>query len=504
MFKCSKNKFWLENPQNLLCSSKLVPLEGMTYAEKLNAITRLVFIIFIILLLLGFKDSFYFLLLSMIFIIILYYLQRTKMESYSENFKYAPVSAQTQNKVHKHYNLAWEIPEDKLWCNTEKNLDSLSPSLEKKLVCKNPYFTKEGVFNNPKYVSKNQKLVGQANPKTLIAPVIVPKLANLDYWKTNNLVTHSSINEESNIDNYLSGYEVTYKCNQDVTENYHNKKIHYIEKSTGDLDFKTRDIKYDYPYLKAPKGDIVVLPNGSGQVNTACGYNPEQLLEANIPANLPASMIEQDPSMSEYNKNIFTQTLQPGVYTTNQVNEPINSNIGISFTQQFGPITKQTSPITDEILYTEHDPRIIDTDTFGPAKNSNIENVTEANIYDPRFSGYGTSYRAYNDENLGQTKFYYDDVNAVRMPNYLVRSQIDNENFADSYGPIPEGNEFGNKYNTNIRKLANNAWMDNSLDFRNDLQERLMRKANARAWQQKVAPIRSSGQRMGGGLHKIV
>ena len=40
---------------------------------------------------------------------------------------------------------------------------------------------------------------------------------------------------------------------------------------------------------------------------------------------------------------------------------------------------------------------------------------------------------------LGQTKFYYDDVDAIRMPNYITRSNIDHQPFADRYGPLPAG-----------------------------------------------------------------
>jgi hypothetical protein len=219
---------------------------------------------------------------------------------------------------------------------------------------------------------------------------------------------------------------------------------------------------------------------------------------------LPAGSAEKSPRMKEYNKNIFTQTIQPGVYTRSQVNEPINSNIGISFTQQFEPLTSSVNPITGEIIYTEHDPRIIDPSMFTQQPPLVETNATESNIYDPRFSGYGTSYRSYNDEKIGQTRFYYDDVNAIRMPNYIVRSNIDREPFADRYGPIPEGDEFGNKDNNIIRGLANNAFLDSSLEFRNDLQERLMRKSNARAWQQRQMPIRTGGgQKLTGGIRIV-
>ena len=129
-----------------------------------------------------------------------------------------------------------------------------------------------------------------------------------------------------------------------------------------------------------------------------------------------------------------------------------------------------------------------------------INAIDPANVYDPRHTGYGTSYRAYNDDNIGQTRFYYDDVDAIKMPNYIARSNIDFARFADSYGPIPGGEEFGNKYNGDIRALANDAWLRSNLQQRTDLQQSAMRKVNAEAWQKRIAPIRTSGQRMMGGM----
>ena len=71
MIKCQKNKFWLENPVNLLCSVDILPLDDMSLAEQMNCLTRLVVIIFFILIFFGFKQSLLFLLLSLLFIIYL-------------------------------------------------------------------------------------------------------------------------------------------------------------------------------------------------------------------------------------------------------------------------------------------------------------------------------------------------------------------------------------------------------------------------------------------------
>ena len=514
MFKCSKNKLWLENPVNLLCDYKFIPLEGMNYTDQMNAISRLILIIFITMLIIGFKESFIFLFFSLLFIIIIYYMQINKMKerfettSSCQQRKIIPTVQQQYHVKPKPYmyknnatfNGNFKTPSDTFWCNDSINIDSLDsvepPYLKKELIENNPKFTKKGIINNQEYVSMNQKLVGTANPKTFIAPVITPPIADLQYWKTNNLIVPSIINSQSQIDNYQSGYEI---MPTNTRENYLNKddeQLYYHKKKEEDE--KEREEEEETHYNKIPfiKQDTKKEQHIYNSINTNCGYNPKQLLVSNLPSNLPSNYIQQNPKMKQYNENLFTTIIQPGVYSRNEVNEPINSNIGISFQQQFEPLTKSIDEFGN-IIYIEHDPN-----SFVPKpKNSKINlNPTEYNVYDPRFTGYGTGYRGYTDDLLGQPKFYYNDVDAIRMPNYIVRSNIDNQKFADSYGPIEDGNQFGNNNTENIRELANQAFLDNALDFRTDLQERLMRKNNARSWQNKLYPINTGGQRNLGGM----
>ena len=120
------------------------------------------------------------------------------------------------------------------------------------------------------------------------------------------------------------------------------------------------------------------------------------------------------------------------------------------------------------------------------------ETINLSNTFDPRFYGYGTSYRGYFDEFIGQPKYYYDDIDSVKMPNYLVRSKIDFMPFGDTYGPM---NNEGNLNNGRIHELANEHFHDSQLQFRSEMQERLMRKRNRESWQQKMYPIRKHSQR---------
>ena len=78
--------FWLENPIILCKEMKFLPKKNMTCEEQNNSITRLVFFIFLIMYLLQYKYSTLFLILSLIFIIILYYFQKNKMTTTYENY----------------------------------------------------------------------------------------------------------------------------------------------------------------------------------------------------------------------------------------------------------------------------------------------------------------------------------------------------------------------------------------------------------------------------------
>ena len=477
MLKCHKNKLWIENITNLFCNFNFIPLESMGLAEQMNALTRLIIIIFIILLLLNFKYSVLFLLLSLLFIIILYYIQRNTMETFKTEY-YTPEESKKHIKNNPKMD-CWSIDcknysdNSKRFCNDEVPIDNI-------------YNT--DAVNNPYWISVNQKLAGKANPKTNQQPVITPPSHDLNYWKASNLVSHSAINDECQTDVYRSGYQISNSCPSNKLIKPDSEQI--VEK------YQPNKEEFNSPYFKIPINEFTNLT--SGQVNTICGYNPKQLQEAGLPTNYATGNCPQNPQMKQYNENLYTQTIQPGILTRSQINEPINSNIGISFTQQFPYTTKQK--YNGDIKFTQHDPNTVVSEVIEPIFNT-IYQPTEANVYDPRFTGYGTSYRSYTDDRLGQTKFYYDDINAIRMPNYIVRSNIDTQPFADKYGSVKDGEEKGNKYTSNIRTLVNDAFCQNAIDHRTDISQLLMRKRNNELWQLRNAPTSlNNGRMLGGGM----
>lgn len=568
-----KQDFWLINFPDLFCGTSIIPLSNMTIETQMNAMTRLIGIIYMVLLLTGFRYATLFFVASLFIIIVLYFIKRKKMQESYECYQspkvddaykieyYRPARNMKQTQVQQ-FNIAdtavaevSQSPEHGFQLGTQNEVGLKLPSAYR--FCNDQ---KAWDFNNPNYISENQRLVGNANPKTSIAPVIVPPLADLSYWKANNLVTHSAVNDETQFDAYQSGYQISQCCGSlidkvlvplqdplsyavpisDLPQDYsqpqpnfpmqyrnpdhepagghgiggrqrgghqhggHERGGHMYGDPVGEQ-FESKE-EFDFPYLTT--GPQVwpteVMPEQPGQVNTACGYNPEQQFTASLPTNMAAGNCQQDPIMKQYNEDLYTQTIQPNVYARNQINEPINSNMGISFTQQYPPTTCSADMETGEVNFLLHDPRLLEPAIVEP-NLALMDDVNLSNIYDPRHSGYGTSYRAYSDNDLGNTKFYYDDVDAIKMPNYITRSNIDFAPFADSYGPAPANGAWGNPDNSQIRALANDAFLRSSIEFRNDLTQRQMHKANVRQAQLRQAPMhtRGSGGSMscgGGGM----
>jgi hypothetical protein len=490
----------------LLSSLSVIPTTDMSIEEQIDCTIRLVVIVSLFLYLINFKHTMHFLLGSLTFIIILFVIQKKSMnkcENYTPPYQRV-VSQRAQARSGSVLGDAGPVE-----INTGLSTTFLARATPSQV-------------NNPTYVYKNQLLAQGANPITKIPPVVVPPSHDLGNWKANNLITHSAVNTMKQRDAYLSGYAVTNDCGtyrQDGGPTYANvepfaerplSKQELMQKRVREL------VERETPARNAgsqesnnPRARVVSSPSGSAfgnhsvptvspsassgpcftpevgsvNVNSLYGYAPSQLERTNVPNNLPLGNCQQSPEMREYNDSLFTQIIQPGVYGKYNVAEPINSNIGISFQQQFEPVSCMVD--SNGITFTNNDPNVI-----VPLEQEMCPGaeVSYDNVYDPRFSGYGSNNRAYVDPTTGQPRFAYDDVDAIRMPNYVVRSKIDFLPYADTFGPIKEGEEFGNPNTRNMKQLVQDSYLENSMLFRNDMMERLMRKRNAELWQLRTYP----------------
>jgi hypothetical protein len=408
----------------------------------------------------------------------------------------------------------------------------------------NQQIEKENVIEmNQSYYSNNQNLVGGANPKTKIKPVVAPPTHDWEHWRANDFAFPNSVNDRSVQDYYSSGYYI----DQDVQCSNLNTKIkenNYNLVNSNDSNGRRNMIKNNfnfnrnsnilredyentsYSFNKSSSNylpisgkqdansDEIKCTNCSSGSSSSENANPEENgdsedkedkiksmmrytgdlidsrsyditnLEYNLPSNYPSTNCQRRTDLKEINDQVFTSTIIPGIYYKNQIIEPISSNIGISFTQQVPPRKVSYDQYGNKI-YTGMDPR-----NYTPIDNNDKQKIdvpSNYDIYDPRSNGYGTSYRSYIDKLTGQPRFYYDDINAIRRPNYIARSEIDFLDKADTYGPI-KSDEEEIDVNKHVRQNVESAYLDNTIDFRTDMMTRLMRKRNAELWQTRMAP----------------
>lgn len=355
---------------------------------------------------------------------------------------------------------------------------------------------------NQPYVSISQQLAGKQNPKTLVNPIVVQPIANLDYWKASPLVVNSHTNNQTNFDTFNSGYQVTTCCNNPDPQNPQFQQLNryvglqsapqYLPPYTSNQFVQPPPENFTYlaesetarPLPFDGRDRYHVYPQNP--IDTSYGYHHNYPIDFGVPVN---SAITPSAENKFHNQQVYTQTLQPGVYTTTQVNEPVNANIGISFTQGFEPTTvAPAGPHTGYpgVMYTAHDPT--NYQRVEEKRNETFNSPTT--VFDPRLTGYGSSNRSYTDSVTGQTRYYYDDINAVRMPNYITRNNLDVFGFMDTYGVMSNGT--GNVDTAQIRTLAQQNWFDQSNAQRADLQSSLMRKNMFITAQRRIAPFRGN------------
>lgn len=383
-------KFWAKNPLILLDSFEVIPSDNRTKIENLNSITRMVLLIFIVLLLSEHKHSFLFLIISL-FMIIIAYIQIKEKKEMKES--YTPKKCNTYRRVNK---------------VSTQNCNNIEGVQDKILTfdCENP--------------SPNQRLVGKPNPKTLEPIVMIPRTTDLDHWRNNNYTTHSGINEQSQFDAYRSGYA---KLETPTPANCNNRD----------------------PYC--------------------------------------SGLRQTEPSPADKYNVDFLNVIQPDVYSYNTKIEPINSNIGISQTIQFPDVS--FSQNGNNVVYDDSGMNEI---TVPCKMKPNCPDVDVSNVYDPRHTGYGSDDRCYYDALTGQTRYFYDDIDAVRMPNMSDRTNV-RHSFIGSSNCDVDLNKVGFQQ---IRQSVHDKFIEGECTRRSELQERLMRKNNARSWQQKQFPMRTN------------
>lgn len=485
--KYKKNeKFWAESMTSLFTNFYLIiPSKKMKRERKMNTISRLIIFVFIIMVIFGLnlKNNILFLLFSLIIIILLYYKEKKPIMIENYNDFISPTIEESKKKIKQPWEDDYRDPkEDEYYCKDKIfkpriNYDCRQPDDTYPMVypidnSSNTRLNPNTAVYNKSFERKtnNQGLVGKVNPKTLIPPIIAPPLADIDHWRKNSSVTQSIINTKKPKYDPISGYQTM-----------SNDNCNMLKRIPRTCDRVNRNISQTMmpannslglPSVTEIPQPPPTTPQLQAQFEIKENYNfPYEIKSPSNFLNEPNSLynrpIKKNPYFkNRYATNLFTDTVSPGLYTEFDINEPINA----------------WSAISEPIYQEKEENEIIEP----------YETINASNTFDPRFYGYGTSYRGYFDEFVGQPKYYYDDIDSVKMPNYISRNNIDFMPFGDTYGPM---NNEGN-YNTNrIHELANQHFHDSQIQFRSEMQERLMRKKNRESWQQKMYPIRKHSQR---------
>jgi len=386
-------------------------------------------------------------------------------------------------------------------------------------------------------IGENQKLVGPPNPKTLVRPVIpVPIFAK----QQNDFISFPQINEQKRQELYSNGYMSVFpldpysSLSTNMKENYDDfttlpSNLHHHQKNENNSKYPLYNLPsldtHNYPpaysppyshrypssyypqvekgtpYLQPDEGissyssSSLLSPNNYKNryetlnipsIDMGCGYQPVNL-EYNLPINYQASQCQKTPQASSYNQDLFSIPLQPGIYTKNQVNDPMASmsNLGISYQSQFQPsILQNYGPYKEFVHYDPnlYPPQVSTNSSF---QSNGQPQIFRNEIYDPRLTGYGTSYRSYIDPLLGQPQFFYKDIDAYTQPNYISRNNIDFTSVGASVGNLQQTPLQGG----NLHSCVDNTFTDSTIGFRTELQDRLMTKNTNREWQQRIAPI---------------
>lgn len=295
--------------------------------------------------------------------------------------------------------------------------------------------------------SKNKMYMGPMNPKLAVPPKIAPPIYDHSSWKNSNVSQLSTVNKG--------------------TPQYFGQSGFFVPQ----IDTK-----------------VPVLPP---RVTSIQNYRQSP--------SVCASSFSITP-----NANVFTSYIDPDVSIQNFHIEPLNANIGISHQEQFQPTTSIQNNVVNKSTYI--------TGSHAPSAMTSLEqrktlihpndeerddywSMDSSNVYDPRHTGYGGNNRHYVDPMTGCIKYQYDDINAHRMPNYITRSNVDHLKYANQVGPITD-----NKYHPHLRDIVNDQFLNKTIEHRNEIKERVMRKSNANAWQQKYMPITHNQQYFSGCL----
>ena len=515
-----QNKFWIFRLQDLFCEYTLVPKKNMSLEKKMNTLTRDIIILFLILYILNVKNIGWYFIISILIIIILYFIQKNKMiqENYEQPFLNSMMmkpNQYTTKKVEKTYLTNMDIERDVM---SQKN--NLAAYMERQgRYCDNSKY----LPLNETQVFKERALSGPPNPETNFNLYIEPRPADIFYWRDNQYVNYDKLNVYKPDSLYDSGYiprqfeskplfdvsqyfdeDPFKKTGQDdyfvvernfkepAYKNSFEKELKQIDK---EFPIKQIPIKENYEKIekKAPLKEEYAYSNiyqnyqqdeqSVPDFYYSAGVNTDNT-KYNLPINYPATPLEMRDKQKPLNNEVFTLRLTPTLANQYEVVYPNNSNISVSTV-----LPKREQISRDEngkTIYTSAPPM---NDNRNIIKNPFKGDPTVDSMYDSKTVGYGPSYRSYYEPISGTMRYYYDDIDVVKHGAIMTDNKIDIfEGSMNKMGLMP-----GSLFDLNtMKKIEQNRFLDMTSMHRESMQSSLMEYVGDREWQTKHAPTYSS------------
>ncbi len=528
--------FWLENPLVLFSSCSIAPDCCSSTVVQLNAAARGCLLMGLVLHAVRWKYAAHVSVLGLLLTVIIFYGQinsaMVHREPYSNSLPMAQTAPPLPLPIHNAIpmGMAAQLPSpNKLRINDPTTyrfcLDQRAITPNNTYYSRNQALTNQvlsggdGADANLNAVSQ-QVYNGNSVPnneagswRTRVAPLVTAPMFASEYWSENYIVPHG-INSSTNTELYQSGYMTTTPNAlelglslkqaapvQPTCANYQPPFNPTVRQSNAFPIQQTHNLHpasigggagFREGFAPMPASDGQPMFNAAEMVGAdgvetikrpgdlwGCNYNPE-LLQRDLPVNASVGACETNVVFDAYNKNLYTQTIEPGVYSQQQVQEYPLENMGITTALQFPPMTCRTDAQGNRIFVSQ-DPR-----TTAPVEP--IPRAPEAtvwNVTDPRSFGSGASDRCYVDPLLGSPMFVYSDVDSIRRPNYITRSHVDMFPWADKYGPMTSDTSQDPLL---YRSLGLNQFLNGTLALKTELQERYQRKFAAQGWQRRQAP----------------
>jgi hypothetical protein len=601
--------FWLNDPQKLFCSYSPIPHGNLASGERLNALTRFVVYLSVLMLCSGYKHARAFFILGVMFIILIYITSsKNEKEGYAMvneidiqgNFNKKQMNGMPLSKDYSQ-NLQLPNVTPSMLKQVDESLIPVYEPNENNFMGASDEYLKATSFDNEggsRDIEADIQYYGAksgVNRRAMINPVIAPRIFDREFGKESTKI--SRINQ-TNITDLTDDLDLGNNHGLIMDDPYSLGNPYKFQKRVpngvtmmnriGDTGNKFTGLQDDGPYpggqfmdrypdsrdfyknvphlnpdenpesIKAASNayqasqfettknspDNVVSVDKKDQVprkNVKEGFDFVNLnegdvvkdnfggFEAGSPINnaynrfnraQPNTSVVNDQLLQEsptyvYNNSYFDQPdrrmylqdIQPKMYSYSMNQEPINSNLGISYNPQPAPrfLDQVNNNGVNMPLYSRIDPQLVRSDgTKGQINAQPLRTEWSANysqyiapegsidfedIYDPRFNSYGDGTRAYSDINQGQVHYYYSDVDAYRQPNFITRSNVEFTEYRTPQNQVwPEYNRTASL--DDMRSKVASQYDADDMFHRQDMMEHQMSKMNRENWQQRFSPLR--------------